>query len=171
MRTIRLIATTILLLALVPWVAFAQEYRLGSQDKISVTVFGEEDLSGDFELDGEGKVAMPLLGDIHLGNMTLREAEKAIADRLTPDYLLDPKVSIQVANYRPFYILGEVKSPGGYPFVNGMTVVQAVALAGGFTYRARTDNVVIVRSSSRQVASQTTAVMPGDIIEVPERFF
>jgi len=171
MRTIRLIAMTILLLALVPWAAFAQEYRLGSQDKISVTVFGEDDLSGDFELDGEGKVAMPLLGDIHLGNMTLREAEKAIADRLTPDYLLDPKVSIQVANYRPFYILGEVKSPGGYPFVNGMTVVQAVALAGGFTYRARTDNVVIVRSSSRQAASQTTAVMPGDIIEVPERFF
>src|SRR3546814_17203497 len=89
--------------------------------------------------------------------MTLREAENAIADRLHPDYLIDPKVSIQVSNYRPFYILGEVKSPGGYPFVNGMTVVQAVALAGGFTYRARTDKVVIVRSSSRQPAGQTPA--------------
>src|SRR3546814_19638732 len=82
--------------------------------------------------------------------MTLREAENAIADRLHPDYLIDPKVSIQVSNYRPFYILGEVKSPGGYHFVNGMTVVQAVALDGGLTYRARTDNVVIVRSASRQ---------------------
>lgn len=171
MRTIRLMALAILVTAFGAWGAAAQEYRLGSQDKISVTVFGEDDLSGEFELDGEGKVSLPLLGDIPLGNLTLREAEKAIADRLHPDYLLDPKISIQVANYRPFYILGEVKSPGSYPFVNGMTVVQAVALAGGFTYRARTDNVVIVRAASRQAASQTTAVMPGDIIEIPERFF
>ena len=161
----------IALLVVMPYVAAAQEYRLGSQDKINVTVFGEADLSGEFELDGEGKVALPLLGEVRLGNMTPREAERMIASRLHPDYLLDPKVSIQVANYRPFYILGEVKSPGGYPFVNGMTVVQAVALAGGFTYRARTDNVVIVRASSRQAAGQTTVVMPGDIIEVPERFF
>ncbi|MFN4090599.1 MAG: polysaccharide biosynthesis/export family protein [Alphaproteobacteria bacterium] len=151
--------------------ASAQEYRLGSQDRIAVTVFGETDLSGEFELDGEGKVALPLLGEIALGGMTLREAERIVAARLHPDYLIDPKVSIQVANYRPFYILGEVKSPGGYPYVNGMTVVQAVALAGGFTYRARTSNVVIVRDASRQPASQSTAVMPGDIIEVPERFF
>src|SRR5690606_8384373 len=102
-----------------------------------VTVYGEPDLSGDFELDGGGKMALPLLGEVRVGDMTLREAEQAIAARLHPDYLIDPKVSIQVVNYRPFYILGEVKSPGSYPFVNGITVVQAVALAGGFTYRAR----------------------------------
>ena len=171
MRMIKRLMVGLAILLGLSCAAVAQEYRLGSQDKISVTVFGEDDLSGEFELDGVGKVALPLLGEIHLGNMTLREAEQAIVDRLHPDYLLDPKVSIQVANYRPFYILGEVKSPGGYPFVNGMTVVQAVALAGGFTYRARTDNVVIVRNSARQPAGQTTAVMPGDIIEVPERFF
>lgn len=149
----------------------AQEYRLGSQDKVTVTVYGEPDLSGDFEVDGAGKVALPLLGEVQIGDLTLREAEQIIAARLHPDYLIDPKVSIQVVNYRPFYILGEVKSPGGYPFVNGMTVVQAVALAGGFTYRARTGGVVVVRDAQRQRVDQTAAVMPGDIIEVPERFF
>src|SRR3546814_16843236 len=119
--------------------AAAQEYRLGSQDKITVNVYGEDDPSGEFELDGEGKVALPLLGDIHVGNMTLREAENAIADRLHPDYLIDPKVSIQVSNYRPFYILGEVKSPGRYAFVNEMTGVSSekrmAGTEGGDTIR------------------------------------
>src|SRR5690606_40796847 len=110
------------------------EYRLGPQDKIQVTVFNEPDLSGEFELDGEGRVALPLIGDVTVGGMTVRNAEQTIAAELYPDYLQNPKVSIQVTNYRPFYILGEVKEPGGYPYANDMTVIQAVALAGGFTY-------------------------------------
>src|SRR5690606_19241589 len=105
------------------------------------------------------------------GGMTVRNAEQTIAAELYPDYLQNPKVSIQVTNYRPFYILGEVKEPGGYPYANDMTVIQAVALAGGFTYRARQSRMVIVRAGTRTQAKPDTAVLPGDIIEVPERFF
>ncbi len=150
-------------------------YRLGSGDRIIVTVFGHEDLSGEFELDGEGRIALPLIGDVVIGQKSLRQAETAITDRLKPDYLINPRVSIQVANYRPFYILGEVKQPGSYAFVNGMTVVQAVAIAGGYTYRARQSRISIQRASDparRQVpAGPDTVVLPGDILNVPERYF
>ena len=153
----------------------AGAYRLGPQDQIVVTVFGQEDLSGDFQVDGEGRVSLPLIGDVRVGELTIRQAEAAVVDKLQPDYLRNPRVSIQVTNYRPFYILGEVKEPGGYPYVDGMTVVQAVALAGGYTYRADEDDVNIIRGGDRGRSSETvrqgTSVMPGDIIEVPERFF
>lgn len=155
--------------------AAAGGYRLGPQDEIVMTVFGQEDLSGTFLVDGEGRVALPLVGDVEIGGMTIRQAETAVADTLRPDYLRNPRVSIQVTNYRPFYILGEVKEPGSYPYVDGMTVVQAVALAGGYTYRARQDDVMIVRGAAhariKEEARQQTRVLPGDIIEVPERFF
>lgn len=150
-------------------------YRLGSGDRIVVNVFGHEDLSGEFELDGEGRIALPLIGDLVLGQRTLREAEREIVGRLQPDYLVNPRVSIQVANYRPFYILGEVKQPGSYAFVNGMTVVQAVAIAGGYTYRARQTRVSVQRANDPQrrlqPAGPDTVVLPGDIVNVPERYF
>tara|TARA_R110002096_G_scaffold353484_2_gene546745 strand:- start:446 stop:979 length:534 start_codon:yes stop_codon:yes gene_type:complete len=150
-------------------------YRLGSGDRIIVTVFGQENLSGEFELDGEGRIALPLIGDVVLGQRTLREAEREIVGRLQPDYLVNPRVSIQVANYRPFYILGEVKQPGSYAFVNGMTVVQAVAIAGGYTYRARQSRVSIQRATDperrQRPAGPDTVVLPGDIVNVPERYF
>jgi len=150
-------------------------YRLGSGDKIYVTVFGHKDLSGEFDIDGGGSVSFPLVGNILLGGLAIGDAEAAIRDTLRPDYLLDPRVSVQVMNYRPFYILGEVKEPGSYPYVNGMTVMQAVALAGGYTYRAREDNVLIIRTGpegkKEGQAGEETIVLPGDIIKVPERFF
>jgi polysaccharide export outer membrane protein len=118
---------------------------------------------------------MPLVGDIEVGGLTVRETEGVIANRLQPDFLKNPRVGVQVTNYRPFYILGEIKEPGSYPYVSGMTVVQAVALAGGFTYRARQNRLFIVRGDDKArekiSATQDTAVLPGDIIEVPERFF
>lgn len=150
-------------------------YRLGSGDKIVVTVFGHEDLSGAFALDESGRIALPLAGEVALANKTLREAEAAVVARLQPDYLVNPRVSIQVENYRPFYILGEVKQPGSYDYVNGMTVVQAVAIAGGYTYRARQNRVSIQRARDperrHQPANPDTVVLPGDIVNVPERYF
>src|SRR5512144_965299 len=116
-------------------------YTLGSGDKVRVTVFGHEDLSGEFEVDGSGNVSLPLIRNIKAEGLTVRQLEQTIAERLSPDYLLNPSVSVEVLNYRPFYIYGEVTKPGSYPFVNGMTVVTAVAMAGGFTYRARTSKV------------------------------
>ena len=150
-------------------------YRLDSGDRIRVTVYGHEDLSGEFELDSEGRVSLPLIPDVAASGLSIGELEQAIAEELSPDFLKNPKVSIEVLNYRPFYILGEINDPGGYPYVNGMTLVKAVALAGGYTYRARTSKVTITRTvadSQTQIrATADTPVMPGDVIEVPERFF
>jgi polysaccharide export outer membrane protein len=150
-------------------------YKLGSGDKIRVTVFGHEDLSGEFEVDGSGNVSLPLIRNVKAEGMTVGQLEQVIAERLSPDYLINPRVSVEVLNYRPFYIYGEVTKPGSYPFVNGMTVVTAVAMAGGFTYRARTSKVRIIRandpSRTPKDADKDTAVLPGDVIEVPERYF
>lgn len=148
-------------------------YTLGPGDRIKVTVFGHTDLSGEFEVDGTGSIAMPLVDEIEAAGLTARQLEDRIADRLEPDYLRNPRVSVEVLTYRPFYILGEIKSPGSYPYVSGMTAWNAVALAGGFTYRART-NYVLLRRGPGQEAQRVpldALVQPGDVIEVAERFF
>ena len=150
-------------------------YTLGSGDQIRVTVFGHTDLSGEFEIDGIGRVSLPLIQDVKAAGLSLKELEKSVTRKLKPDFLKNPRVSIDVLNYRPFYILGEVKKPGSYPFVNGMTVVNAIALAGGYTYRAGKDDIFIVRAGDveqkKQGVTHETIVMPGDVIEVPDRFF
>ena len=152
-----------------------EQYRLGSGDQVRVNVFGQSDLSGDFTVDGTGMVALPLVGNIKAGGLTLREFAKAVTKALKPDYLKNPRVSAEVLNYRPFYIIGEVKKPGSYPYVNGMTVVNAVALAGGYTYRADQDHISITRGTDKKRkrvnANHETLVLPGDVIDVPERFF
>lgn len=150
-------------------------YRLGAGDQIRVIVFGQPDLSGQFQVDGSGSVALPLVGNIPAGGISAGQLEKRIADKLSPDYLRDPRVSVEVMTYRPFYIVGEVKTPGNYPYTNGMTVINAVAMAGGFTYRARDDDFYITRASdpskSNEEATQQTKVYPGDVVTVRERWF
>jgi polysaccharide export outer membrane protein len=156
-------------------IADIASYRLGPGDALRVTVFRHEDLSGEFSLDGEGYFAMPLVGEILGGGRTARQLENEVEIALkSGGYLVDPQVSIEVLNYRPFYIIGEVNNPGSFEYVNGMTVINAVALAGGFTYRADQDDIVISRggSSGPEIeAAADTKVLPGDIIEVQERFF
>jgi protein involved in polysaccharide export with SLBB domain len=150
-------------------------YTLGSGDKVRVTVFNEPNLSGEFDIEPTGKISLPLVGDIKVGGLTVREAEKTITNALVQGYLTSPKVNVEVLNYRPFYIIGEVKTPGSYPYVNGMSVLTAVALAGGYTYRAREDRVTITHANDPQrretAAGPDTLVLPGDIVRVPERFF
>ncbi|MEJ0062053.1 MAG: polysaccharide biosynthesis/export family protein [Alphaproteobacteria bacterium] len=108
-------------------------YKLGSGDKLRITVFGEPDLSGEFEVDSIGKISMPLVGQVNVANMTVTQTTATLVQILSAGYLRDPKVNIDVLNYRPFFILGEVLKPGSYPYVNGMTIVNAVAMAGGYT--------------------------------------
>ena len=149
-------------------------YRLGSGDKVKITVFRHEDLSGEFALDGAGNFAMPLIGEVQAYGLTTRELEARLQDKLQDGYLVDPQVSVEVLNYRPFYILGEVKSPGAYPYVNGMTVLNAVALAGGFSYRAKQSDFQLQRGGSNSAGTEVqgdTALLPGDIVTVQERFF
>jgi polysaccharide export outer membrane protein len=148
-------------------------YRLDRADKLRIITFGEEDLSGEFEVDDTGAVSIPLVGEIQARGLTLREFEEAVRERLREGYLKDPRVSVQVLNYRPFYIIGEVEEAGEYPYFSGMNVINAVALAGGFTYRANTDKVFITRGGEEIAFEVTpdTRLMPGDVIRVPERFF
>lgn len=150
-------------------------YRLDSGDKLRVTVYEEKDLSGDFELSGDGVVSLPLLGAIEAKGLSIRELETRIEARLEEGYLKNPRVSIEVMNYRPFYILGEVKEPGSYPYVNNMTVLNAVALGKGYTYRADKDKITIIRASDPNkvptTVSPDTKVLPGDVVRIEERFF
>lgn len=148
-------------------------YRLGSGDKIKVTVFGHEDMSGEFSVAGNGSVSLPFIGGIKAGGLTIDELERAIVKRLTPDYLKNARVSVEVLNFRPFDIIGEVTKPGSYPYRSGMTVINAVAMAGGFTYRAKENSFRIKRAGSdrTETAKRDTVVFPGDVIEVLERWF
>lgn len=151
------------------------DYRLGSGDKIRVITFGEESLTGEFYVGGSGKVALPLVGEVDAKGLTPLEFQKAVETKLKDGYLKEPRVSVEVLNYRPFYILGEVTKPGEYPYTNGLTVLNAVATANGFTYRANTKRVFIKRADSPQEQeyplTSMTAVAPGDTIRIAERFF
>ncbi len=149
-------------------------YRLGTGDKIRVIVYGEEDLSGEFQVDGSGTVRLPLIGQVNAAGRTVRDFEGDVAAKLADGYLRSPRVSVEVTNYRPFFILGEVNKPGEYPYVNGMNVVTAVALAGGYTYRADESDVYVRRNGQPEKevpADERTQILPGDIVRVTERFF
>lgn len=152
-----------------------QEYILGPEDKIKITIFGEKDLSGDYKVGGDGTIALPLIGVVNVQDLSLRQAERAIEAELLKGYLKDPSVSIEVQESRPFYIMGEVRSPGSYNYVNGMNVLQAVAISGGFTYRANRKLVEVIRGNtdkSKPIELQPKdLVRAGDIIFVKERFF
>jgi len=173
---------SLFLLALVTSAVFAsaqgaaqEDYRLDTGDSVRVTVFGEGDLSGEFKVDDTGKISLPLIGEVKAEGRTASELETAITDALRPDYLISPNVTIEVLNYRPFFIMGEVRNPGSYPYVSGISVMEAVALAGGFTYRARTNEVFIKRAGApgeeEKLLPVETEVLPGDVIRVRERFF
>jgi polysaccharide export outer membrane protein len=151
-------------------------YQLGPGDKVRVIVFGHEDLSGEFDVDGNGAVSLPLIQTVQAQGLTAGQLADTIAKRLEPDYLKDPKVSVEVLNYRPIYIYGEVIRPDKYPYVTGMTVHQAIALAGSWSYRARTKDVRLRRTMPDGQTVQMdvpldTPLQPGDVIEVRERYF
>lgn len=156
--------------------AAAEGYRLGSGDRVRITVFGQPELTGEYAIDGGGQMSFPLIGQLRAGGMTGPELEKALRGKLEPDYLKNPSISVEILSYRPFYIVGEVRTPGSYPFVNGMTVLNAVALAGGFTYRARENAFYVTRtgedgSKTKLSTGADATILPGDIITVRERYF
>jgi polysaccharide export outer membrane protein len=149
-------------------------YDLDSGDRLRITVFRHVDLSGEFVLDGRGNLALPLIGEVEGGGQTLRELETQIEDAFREGgFLVDPKVGIEVLSYRPFYILGEVNQPGSYPYVSGMTGITAVAMAGGFTNRARQSSMTVQRRGENEGQSLglASSILPGDILNIEERYF
>lgn len=153
-----------------------EEYQLGIGDKVRILVYGEEDLSGEFTIDNRGSVDLPLIGEAPAAGKTIRQLEQTVVARFKQGYLLDPRVSIDVLNFRPFFIQGEIKTAGEYPYKSGITALDAVAIAGGYSYRAKKNLIYIRRAGSgeeRAYDPSTARVMvqPGDNIRVPERFF
>ena len=156
--------------------ASAPQYHLGSGDKLRIDTFGETTLSGEFEVSAAGMVDLPLVGVMAADGKTPGELSDAImAQLLARGFLKNPQVSVQVINYRPFYILGEVSKPGTYPYSAGLTVLSAVATAEGFTYRANTKKIFIHHMGSKVEEevplSAATPVLPGDTIRIAERYF
>jgi polysaccharide export outer membrane protein len=155
--------------------AAAGSYVLGPNDRIRLKVYGEADISGEYEIDSNGQVSIPLAGHVGAAGLTTKQLERSITSALAKGIVRDPRVNVEVALYRPYYILGEVKKGGEYPYRLGLTVMDAVASAGGFTYRANENKVLLRRSGSG--VEQTYAldapilVYPGDNIRVPERYF
>ncbi len=156
-------------------VDLASTYRLDSGDKIKINVFNHPDLSGEFQLDGDGRFSMPLIGTVDAAGLTSTELETVLVNRFKPDYLVNPRIFIQVGNYRPYYLMGEVANRGAFPYVAGMTYLTAIANAGGFTYRAKDEYVWVIRANDPQQKeiklSVEEKVQPGDIIRVAERLF
>ena len=150
-------------------------YQLGPGDKLVISVFNQEDLSGEYAINGAGRFFMPFIGNVDAKGLTITELTDLIVNKLKPDYLLNPRVSIEVLNFRPFYIIGEVKEPNSYPYVEGMTYLNAVAIAGGYTYRAKKGYAMVRRNEDQdgkeQKVDMTSSVMAGDIIRIVERMF
>lgn len=157
-------------------VSYEEEpYVLDSGDRLRVGVFGQENLSRDYAVDGGGYISMPLIGAVQARGITTFDLERRIAAKLKAKYVKDPKVTVEVQTYRPFFVLGEVRRPGQFPYVNGMTVQTAIAIAGGYTDRARKRSVQMTRrihgTAVERSVPPTYPVRPGDTINVRERFF
>jgi polysaccharide export outer membrane protein len=144
-------------------------------EKIKVNVFGEDRLTGEYEVDPGGFVSLPLAGTIKAAGLTKAQLEQELAKKFRGEYLRNPKVTVDVSSFRPFYVLGEVLKPGEYPYKSGLNVMSAMALAGGATYRASRSSVQIQHAGEtgfkEYPLSPTIPVLPGDLVRIPERYF
>jgi polysaccharide export outer membrane protein len=152
-----------------------EEYRLGLGDKVRINVYGERDLSGEFQVGGNGAIAAPLVGEVPAVGLTARQLEAALTTRYAQGFLRQPRIVVEVYDFRPFYVMGEVEKPGQYPTEEGVRLLGAISTAGGYTYRANTRRVYLRRAGDQteyQVdPSLNITIMPGDVIRVGERHF
>ncbi|HEY4168021.1 MAG TPA: polysaccharide biosynthesis/export family protein [Reyranella sp.] len=153
----------------------AADYKLGPNDRTRIIVFGQPSLTGEFVLDGNGVLAFPLIGNVNARGMTPSQLQQTIAQKLDTDWIKNPSVSVEVSTRRPFYVVGEVQKPGSYPYVTDMNVLNAIATAGGETYRANMHEFWIKRKESGRIvrveANQESTLQPGDTVIVRERYF
>ncbi|HAG97269.1 MAG: capsular biosynthesis protein [Pseudomonadales bacterium] len=151
------------------------EYVLGSGDSIRIQVYGEPDLTVETQLTDTGILSYPFIGEIRLLGMTVGELQKKITEGLSGDYLVDPKVTVSIQQYRNFYVNGEVTRPGGFTFQPGLTVRKAISLAGGFTERASKGEIYLISEKEEGAEPRkvglNTRIKPGDIITIEQSFF
>jgi polysaccharide export outer membrane protein len=155
--------------------ATIQPYRVDSGDRLRITVFDQKDLSTTYSVDQAGYISFPLVGAVPARGRTLQELEGQIAAKLRQGYLRDPDVSIEVDRYRSIFVMGEVGQPGQYTYVPGMTIQNAIAVAGGFTARANQANADVTRKINGDImtgrVSIANPVLAGDTIYIRERLF
>jgi polysaccharide export outer membrane protein len=153
----------------------SSDYKLGPNDRTRIIVFGQPSLTGEFVLDGNGVLAFPLIGNVNARGMTPSQLQQTIAQKLDTDWIKNPSVSVEVSTRRPFYVVGEVQKPGSYPYVTDMNVLNAIATAGGETYRANMHDFWIKRKQDGRIvrveANQESTLQPGDTVIVRERYF
>lgn len=149
--------------------------KLQAGEKIRVTVYGEASLSGDYQIDPAGFVSLPLAGTVRAAGLTQTELEQELARRFRTEYLRNPKVTVTVSEFKPFYIIGEIEKPGAYPYTSGLNVLSAIAIAGGTTYRASKSTILIQHPGEAGLReyplTSSIPIFPGDIIRVPQRYF
>lgn len=154
---------------------YSRGYNVGTGDRLTIKVVGEPDLNSDYVVDGSGNISMPYVQNLHVAGATTAEIETMIVRRLQNGYLRNPSVSVQATTLRPFYILGEVSAAGSFAYQPGMTVQNAVAIAGGYSARADQGEVLITRRTADGTATYktpvTTQIYPGDVVYVRERWF
>lgn len=157
-------------------------YTLGAGDLITISVYDEEDLSLEVRIGLSGQISYPLLGDIAVSGLSPKQLEDKLVAGLKGPYLIDPSVTVSILEYRPFYVIGEVKKPGGYPFHPGLTVDKAISISGGFTERASKSNIFVVHDSGnleqkrsdndeKEAVKLFDVIQPGDVITIEQSFF
>jgi polysaccharide export outer membrane protein len=147
-------------------------YHLGPGDRLEIKVLGADELAGQYSVQDDGTIRMLMIGQVSAAGLTPDQVQAKIEDKLKAGrFITQPHASVAVLTYRPFYILGEVASPGGYSYVSGMKVLSAVAAAHGYTYRANQNYVIITRNGEDSRADIMSSIQPDDIIRVPERYF
>ena len=154
---------------------YSTGYLIGAGDRLTIRVVGQPDLTGNYVVSGSGTISFPLIHTVKVAGLTAPMVRRTITARLKNGYLRNPSVSVQVTNLRPFFILGEVTRAGSFPYQNGMTVQNAIAIAGGYTARANQGKVMLTRKSANGTRTfkvpVTTQIYPGDIVFVRERWF
>jgi len=155
--------------------ALQAPYKLDSGDVLNIAVYEQAELSRSYSVDRAGKLAFPLVGSVQARGMTVKQLEAGIAAKLRGGFLRNPDVSVEVAQYRPFYIMGEVGRAGQYAYVPGMTIQNAIASAGGFSARGNQNNADVTRHINGEIATARISIndpiMPGDTIYIRERLF
>ncbi len=150
-------------------------YRLGPNDVIEMIVINDAKIDGNFTVDGNGNINLPYINEINVNALSLVEAQQKIIDAYKDGYFFDPKITLRIKTFRPFYLVGEIQSPGEYEYEENISILKAVAAAGGFTYRADRQDIKIIRNIGKVphvvMADRFTKIMPGDVVEIEEKLF